>query len=192
MSKLFPISFLLASAFVAGAAASAATPSAVAANAPAGVDRTTQGDWVVQCVNREGVPPCEMLQGAARKDTQEQIMRVSLAYGGAVDRYAIQIRVPLGVRLNEGPIVRIDDKENLNGYAFTRCDAEGCYVERLLTGAEIERFRAAKSAVVAVVSEEGKPLVLPMSFNGFGNAIGSVVQRNTQWAKANPKTIAAQ
>lgn len=143
----------------------------------------THGDWVVQCAARLNVPPCEIAQAARSKTTGQQMMRIAVAYAGSGERYAVQIQVPLGVRLSQAPLVRIDETTDLEGYGFTRCDAEGCYIERLLGSAEIAALRAAKTGILAVMGADGKPLVLPLSFNGFGKALDASALQNTAWAK---------
>ncbi len=143
------------------------------------------GDWVVQCVQAPEVPPCEVAQAATSKSTGEQVMRIAVAYRGSGDRYAVQIRVPLGVRLSQPPILRLDETADLEGYSFTRCDPGGCYIERLLGAPDIARLRSAKTGVLAVLGGDGKPLVLPLSFNGFADALDASARRNTAWANAN-------
>lgn len=155
--------------------------SSPAASEPAKTE--THGDWVAQCVERPNVPPCEIAQAATSKTTGQQMMRIAVAYSGSGERYAVQIQVPLGVRLSQAPRVRLDETTDLEGYGFTRCDAEGCYIERLLGAAEIARLRAAKAGVLAVIGADGKPLVLPLSFNGFGDALDASAVQNTAWAK---------
>jgi invasion protein IalB len=157
---------------------------ALAAAAPASLKADIHGDWTVQCTKAADVPPCEIAQAATSKSTREQIMRIAFAYRGSGERYAVQIRVPLGVRLMQPPLLRLDETTDLEGYGFTRCDAGGCYIERLLGTPEIARLRAAKTGVLAVLGSDGKPMVLPLSFNGFAEALDASAVQNTAWAKA--------
>ncbi|MBB4632918.1 invasion associated locus B family protein [Sphingosinicella soli] len=154
---------------------------AAAAETPRG---GVHGDWTVQCTKAADVPPCEIAQAATSKSTGEQIMRIAFAYRGSGERYAVQIRLPLGVRLSQAPLLRLDENSDLEGYAFTRCDAGGCYIERMLGTPEITRLRAAKAGVLAVLGSDGKPMVLPLSFNGFAEALDASALQNTAWAKA--------
>lgn len=156
----------------------------LAAAAPAVETKAVHGDWIVQCTKAVDVPPCEIAQAATSKSTGEQIMRIAFAYRGSGERYAVQIRLPLGIRLAQAPLLRIDENTDLDGYGFTRCDAGGCYIERLLGTAEITRLRAAKTGVLAVRGSDGKPMVLPLSFNGFAEALDASAIQNTAWAKA--------
>lgn len=158
---------------------------ALAAAAPETPKADIHGDWVVQCTAAADVPPCEIAQAATSKSTGEQIMRVAFAYRGSGERYAVQIRLPLGVRLTQPPLLRIDETSDLEGYGYTRCDAGGCYIERLLGTPEIARLRTAKAGVLAVLGSDGKPMVLPLSFNGFAEALDASAIQNTAWAKAS-------
>lgn len=157
---------------------------ALAAAAPETPKSNVHGDWVVQCTKAADVPPCEIAQAATSKSTGEQIMRIAFAYRGSGERYAVQIRLPLGIRLSQPPLLRLDETTDLEGYGFTRCDAGGCYIERLLGTPEIATLRAAKTGVLAVLGSDGKPMVLPLSFNGFDEALDASALQNTAWAKA--------
>ncbi len=160
----------------------AAAPPVIADTPKGGGNGTIHGDWVLQCARAQDTPPCEIAQAAASRSTGEQIMRVAIAYRGSGDRYAVQIRLPLGISLSQKPLLRIDGDTDLDGYGYTRCDADGCYIERLLGVPEINRLRAAKTGMLAVISGDGSPMLLPLSFNGFQEALDASAIQNTAWA----------
>jgi len=156
----------------------------LAAAAPETPNKGVHGDWTVQCATQVDVPPCEIAQAATSTRTREPVMRIAFAYRGSGERYAVQIRLPLGIRLSQPPLLRLDETTDLEGYGFTRCDTDGCYIERVLGTPEIMRLRAAKTGVLAVLGSDGKPMVLPLSFNGFAEALDASALQNTAWAKA--------
>lgn len=172
-----------------GQAASAKTPAAAPTTAAPPIERF--GDWSLACADRPGIPPCEVVQAVQRKDSAEQVLRFSIAYAGSGDRYAVQFQVPLGILVQGDVLVRLDDKTDLPGYRVTRCEAEGCFVERLVERKALDPFFAATKGLLAVPDRAGKPLVLPLSFNGFSQAMTAMRERNQAWAARQPAAAAA-
>ena len=98
------------------------------------------GDWSVLCVERTDLPPCEAVQGVQRKEGDEQPLRFSFAYAGQGDRYGVQFQVPLCILVQTVPLIRLDDKTDLTDFHITRCEADGCFIDRVMTRAELEPF----------------------------------------------------
>ena len=142
-------------------------------------------DWSVRCVERESLPPCDMVQFVTHNENGEPVMQFSVAHAGHEDHYGIQIMVPLGVRLSPGVAIRIDDGSLLDGFQFTRCEVAGCFIERLATADVLKPFQAGNAGVLAVLDRRGQPMVIPLSFKGFTRALAAMTERNRQWAYAN-------
>ncbi len=160
-------------------------PTAATSPAAAGLsDRYS--DWSVLCADRPDLPPCEAVQGVQRKEGGEAPLRFSFAYAGQGDRYGVQFQVPLGILVQTAPLIRLDDKTDLTDFRITRCEAEGCFIDRVMTRAELEPFFKATKGLIAVADRTGKPLVLPLSTSGFPQAMQVMTQRNEAWAKAHP------
>lgn len=154
------------------------------ANAPDTVGTTDQsGDWTVRCVTRAGLPPCEIVQAVKRNDIDQNVLQFSLSYAGTADRYAVQFMMPLGLFVQGEALVRLDDKTNLTGYVFTRCEQQGCFIDRLVSRADLNPFFSAKKGIVAARQTNGETLVAPISFEGFGGAVKMMVAKNEAWAK---------
>ena len=183
---------LLAAAALASGAPTATPPQATPAtpSAPA-AQPERYGDWSVLCVERAELPPCEVVQGVQRKEGDSQPLRFSFAYAGQGDRYGVQFQVPLGVLVQTAPLIRLDEKTDVPGFNITRCEADGCFIDRVMTRAEIEPFFKAAKGLIAVADRSGKPVVLPLSLNGFAQAMQAMTARNQAWAKARPAQPAA-
>lgn len=148
-----------------------------------GIETRQFGDWTMRCVTREGLPPCEIVQAVRHKENEKAALEFSLAYAGRDTRYAVQLVLPLGVFVQGEALIRLDEKTDLHGYAFTRCEPSGCYIDRLVSRADLDPLFAAAKGVVAVRQSNGQPLIVPLSFNGFADAAKSMADRNTAWAK---------
>ncbi|MCW2406956.1 invasion protein IalB [Sphingobium sp. B1D7B] len=170
----------------------AAAPAQAAAAPTTGAAPTVDrfGDWSVVCAVREGLPPCEVVQAVRRKDDDDKLLRFSFAYAGRDDRYGVQYQVPLGVLVQPEALVRLDDKTDVPGYRITRCEADGCYIDRVVTRADLEPFYKAQKGLIAVADRTGQALVLPLSLNGFADAMKAMVSRNEEWARKHPAPAA--
>ena len=152
------------------------------ANAEAPQQNETHGDWTVRCVERTNLPPCDMIQIASNKDSGDQVMQFSIAHAGKADFFAIQFLVPLGVRIDEGAAIKVDERAPITDYGFTRCAAEGCYIEKAVGHKDLDTFRQGKAGILVMLEKGGEPLAVPISFDGFTDALKVVEERNKNWA----------
>lgn len=166
----------------AGLIAATLTLGSVSANAEPSQKSEVYGDWTVRCIEREGLPPCDMVQFATQRDTGEQVMQFSIAHAGKPNSYGFQIRTPLGVRLIAGAAIRIDDQPALSEFKFSRCEAEGCFIEKVMEPGELKPFRAGGSGMLVIIGRDAEPMALPLSFKGFDEALGVMTARNRKWA----------
>ena len=88
----------------------------------------------------------------------------------------------LGFMLQAGVLIRLDGKTDISTYPVTRCEQEGCFVEKLLKGRDLDSLRNAKQGVIVVMNREGKAVGFPFSLNGFGDAVDSMTRRNKKAA----------
>jgi invasion protein IalB len=187
--------FLAATALASAITPPAATPPApvaIAAPAQSTVAPKSEhyGDWSVLCVERTELPPCEAVQGLQSKEAGSQPLRFSFAYAGQGDRYGVQFQVPLGILVQVQPLIRLDDKTDLSDFRVTRCETEGCFIDRVMTKAELAPFFTATKGLVAVADRAGKPVVLPLSLNGFEQAMQVMTTRNQAWSTKHPAPAA--
>ncbi len=141
-------------------------------------DKDAYGDWAVRCIERKGVLPCDIVQSLNDTKTKQTIMQVSYSYDPTTDQYAAQIRLPLGFLIPSGVLIRVDGKKDITNYPVTRCEAEGCFIEKLAKSAELDPLRKAEKGIVVVMGKDGKPVALPISFKGFDEAVSSMASRN--------------
>jgi invasion protein IalB len=161
-------------------AALAATPAT--ATVEAGAKPVAYNDWMLVCSKREALPPCEIVQRLQSTDNAEIQMQASLAYAGRDDRYAIQFKLPLGLFVQPETLLRLDETKNLPNYRITRCERQGCFIDRLLASNDLEPLLGAQKGVLAVAQTNGTPLAFSISFNGFAPALKAMVERNKSWA----------
>jgi invasion protein IalB len=164
------------------AAPGAAQTAASSPAAPTPTDVHTYGDWVVRCFAAATESPCQMVQAAVKKDTQQTVLMVTIAYAPKTNVYGVQILTPLGVALPKGVTI-VRDSYRSKPLPFRRC-VEGCYVETRLDGAVVEALSQPGTASLAMeAAGTGKPISLPLSLTGFTDALAemkSLAQQKTQ------------
>lgn len=152
---------------------------------PADAVNAIHGDWLLRCVENRAGPPCEIVQAATMNETGEQVMQFAIAHAGDRDAFGILITLPLGIQIQGGVLLRINETTDIADYKITRCEQQGCLIERVVSADDLDLFHKSKKGVVAVLDRTGKPMVVPVSFNGFTKALDEMRRKNMEWAK-NP------
>jgi invasion protein IalB len=130
------------------------------------------GDWTVRCFPVKAPAPCDMIQVAISKEKNQRVSSVSLAYVPSRDSYALQVVVPLGVSFAKGLTLSAGERK-IEGLKFRRCQNDGCYVETGVTRAAIEGLPAGgdRGQMTVALYRDDKQIGLPLSFNGFSQAL---------------------
>lgn len=150
------------------------------------VETTTYKDWVVRCVDRDNLPPCDAVQTAFNTDTNQQVMLTSIAHFGSSGEIGIQIWVPTGLLVSGGVLFEIDqEKRALENLQFTRCEADGCFIEAIVNEDALSPLKKGSQAAIAVLSSSGQPRIVGLSLAGFTKAFNEVKQKNTNWFEEN-------
>ena len=171
---------------MAGLAALLLTSTAQMSVAQEAVETTTYKDWIVRCVERENLPPCDAIQTAFNSETEERIMLTSIAHFGATDEIGVQIWVPTGLLVSGGVLFEIDQETRaLDTLRFTRCEADGCFIEAIVTEDALSPLKKGSQAAIAVLSSTGQPRIVGLSLSGFTKAFQEVKLKNTEWFAAN-------
>lgn len=147
---------------------------------------TTVKDWVVRCVERADLPPCDAVQTAFDRATQQRVMLTSIAHFGNDDEIGIQIWVPTGILVSAGILFEIDQKDRaLETLQFTRCEADGCFIEAIVTEDDLSPLKKGNEAAIAVLTSAGQPRIVGLSLSGFTKAFKEVKEKNRNWFKNN-------
>ena len=151
-----------------------------------GVSTTTYKDWVVRCVDRADLPPCDAVQTAFDTKTEQRVMLTSIAHFGNNDEIGVQIWIPTGLLVSGGVLFEIDQKDQaLEALKFTRCEQDGCFIEAIVNEADLAPLRKGNQAAIAVLASNGQPRVVGLSLAGFTKALSDVKAKNTAWFEKN-------
>ena len=150
------------------------------------METTTFKDWVVRCVERADLPPCDAVQTAFNSNTQERLMLTSIAHFGSNDDIGIQIWVPTGILVSGGVLFEIDQEtQALQELRFTRCEADGCFIEAIVNENDLTALKKGNQAAIAILSSTGQPRVVGLSLSGFTKAFNEVKRKNKSWFDNN-------
>ena len=164
MNNITTISAAMASALLLGGL----TPAAAA------VAPQQQGDWAVRCSGGGADQICDAVQSLIDKNGGQEKLRVAFARQKSTGHFGLQVKTPLGFRLDSGVLLQLDGNknDNIDKLVFNRCLPEGCFAERPLAAAEFTRLQAAEAINVVFLTLKGEPVVLPISVKGLKLALG--------------------
>ncbi|HVW72076.1 MAG TPA: invasion associated locus B family protein [Rhizomicrobium sp.] len=158
-----------------------------AAQAQAGKPEQKQfDDWQVRCFPVQSPSPCDMFQELLNQQRNQRILAMSIAYVPSMDRYALQVTVPLGISIPNGLTIQTDSFTSPT-LKYRRCDREGCYVETGVDKSLIEGIAKSSpdgKAKVNIVVDNGKKYGLTFFLKGFAAAHDDMVSEARAKAKA--------
>jgi invasion protein IalB len=155
---------------------------------------TTVDDWTVRCFPVQSPSPCDMFQEVANPQRNQRILAISIAYVPSMDRYALQVTVPLGVSLPKGLSLQTDSYTSPT-LRYRRCDRDGCYVETGVDKTLVEGIAKsspdAKAKVNITGDSNGKNVGITFFLKGFAAAHDDMVSEARAKAKAVSQANAA-
>lgn len=160
--------------------------SASAAQAPAKPEQKQFDDWQVRCFPVQSPSPCDMFQEVANQQRNQRIMAISIAYVPSMDRYALQVTVPLGVSIPKGLSLQTDTYTS-PVMRYRRCDRDGCYVETGVDKTLIEGIAKSSpdgKAKANITGDSGRAVAIAFFLKGFAAAHDDMVSEAKAKAKA--------
>ncbi len=135
--------------------------------------RTASGDWNTGCSGEAAAKVCDAVQSLVDNASHEERIRVGVAKQKATGAYGVQIKTPLGLRLDSGAVLRFSEVtgDAIVDIKFNRCLADGCYAERPLSAAEYAKVRAAGKMELIVLDLASKPIIVGLSVKGLKAAL---------------------
>jgi len=145
--------------------------------------------WRVRCVTTPSPGPCVMYQEVTTDQRTNQVLvAISIAYVPGMDRYTLQIVVPLGMAIPKGLTIQTDNYTS-PVLRYRRCDRNGCYVEMAADKSIIQGIASSSGdgkGKVNVQVDNGKRYALGFFLKGFAAAHDDMVSE----ARAKAKPVA--
>ncbi len=137
-----------------------------------GTVKAQHGDWQVVCKP----PPagakgevCALVQSVSAEDRQNVGLTIYFQKFSNGSR-VLRVFAPLGVLLPTGIGLKIDNADV--GHApFLRCQSFACYAQVVADDTLIGKFKNGKTAMFVIFQSEEAGIGIPVSLNGFSQAI---------------------
>lgn len=145
----------------------------VVAEAPA--IKATHGAWQISC----GTPPgardekCSAIQSVTAEDRPNVGLTVIFLKTSDGKRQLLRVIAPLGVLLPTGLGLKVDDAD-VGRAPFVRCGNAGCVAEVEPTADLLTKLQGGKTAVFIIFQTPEAGIGIPISLQGFGDALASL------------------
>jgi len=141
--------------------------------------REQYADWTVLCgINTDGdnkTKVCSMQQEQVRQVKNGPSQRVLAVELQPKDKGLEGVLVlPLGLKLDKGATLKIDEGKASDASPFRTCVFAGCIVDIKADDKMAASLGKGKAIAVKTVSDEGKDADFSISLNGFQNAMNRV------------------
>lgn len=160
------------------AAPSVGQPAAQNATLPNGASaiNETYGDWTVECRINNGQRLCVLIQSQGNSQTGQRVFAIELR-SPKDGRTEGTILMPFGMKLENGAVLRLDDKDLGQGLRFSTCLAQGCLLPVSFPTVATDALKTGKALTVAALNLSNNEAVsFNVSLNGFAAAFERIAQ----------------
>lgn len=128
-------------------------------------------DWEVRCEGGEGeVERCVAFQNIVVTQSRQQLLVLAAGYLGPTGEPWIILTVPLGVLLQSGVALKVDEGQRFDA-KFKICTAKGCEAGLPLDDDALWLMKAGLVARIAFLDGiTGRQITVPVSLKGFSAA----------------------
>lgn len=155
-----------------------AAPAAAPSPLPGGASSIQESyeDWRVLCSVANNAKQCTIQQVQLDTKTGQRVLAVELVPNGDGGASGNLI-MPFGLQLDAGVALALDAGASGKPLPFKTCIASGCLVPLTLSANTIAALRVGKQLKLTTrsIDVNAKPLVFPVSLNGFGAALDRAV-----------------
>jgi invasion protein IalB len=147
----------------------AAAPGTLLPNGASAINET-YGDWIVDCRLFEGQKQCMLLQAQGNGQTKQRTFEIQLRTpkDGKIEGTII---MPFGLKLDNGAILSLDDKDLGLGLRFSTCMPQGCLVPVSLPTATVDAMKKGRILTVASLNlNSGEVVAFKIPLEGFAAA----------------------
>lgn len=153
-------------------------PALVTATLPNGATSINEvyGDWTVECRITDGRKACAISQAQGNTQTNQRVFAVELQ-APKDGRTEGAILMPFGLKLDNGAVLQLDEKNLGQNLRFSTCYPQGCLLPVSFPTVATDAMKSAKTLTAAALNlSNGNPVTFNVSMNGFGNALARVTE----------------
>ncbi len=141
----------------------------------------TDSTWFKRCdAPKKGAdnqkPHCEIFQTLSVKETKQKFLEFAVGYNGDPDPVSAQavIILPLGIAVNAGGIMQIDDEEGGEKFIIKTCAPSGCIASFTLKPEFLAKMKSGKNMYISFVDNQNKTRKTQMPLQGFSATLKSL------------------
>jgi invasion protein IalB len=158
---------LAAAAFVAGPAAAQTEP------APS----EKFGDWALGCrAAKDQAERCVLTQNIVFKQSSKRVLNIQITQPAPDRAYIAAVTAPLGILLQAGLVLMIDDKE-LVRFPLQICNVNGCMGQFPVSDDVRGAMADGKSGKVIIRQPDGRAVGIEFSLNGYKAGMDALVAK---------------
>jgi invasion protein IalB len=168
----------VAQAQPAPAAITVGQPAASTATLPNGATAINEsyGDWTVDCRITDGRKACVLAQSQGNSQTNQRVFAIELRTPQD-GRTEGAILMPFGLKLDNGAVLRLDDKDLGQGLRFSTCVPQGCLLPISFPTVATDAMKSGKTLTAAALNlSNGDPILFNISLAGFAAALARITQ----------------
>jgi invasion protein IalB len=143
---------------------------------------TRYGDWFVGCqditVDDKTFKSCEMQQILEETSSGKAFIRISILYPRDSDKPVLRIITPIGVLLQAGLKIKIDDgRENTLPFAICIAKPAACVVELAMSNDMVAAMKRGNGGEFKLTFPRNQVVAAPFSLAGFTKSIGEIAPK---------------
>jgi invasion protein IalB len=154
-----------------------------AAPGPAAAQERTSAtfdDWLLQCEVQAGPPArkvCDIAQVTQMQGRNTPLSRIAVPRPEKGQTVKLAAQVPVNIQLKANIRIQLSDGDPGLTVPFNTCVPAGCFAEFELKDDVVKKFRAATgNGKLTFKTTNGQPVVIPVSFKGFGRALDALAK----------------
>jgi invasion protein IalB len=153
-------------------------PAAAAAQLPNGASAVNEvyGDWTVDCRITDGQKLCVLSQSQGDSRTNQRVFAIELR-APKDGRAEGTILMPFGLKLENGAVLKLDQKDLGQGLRFSTCVPSGCLLPISFPTVATDAMKGGKTLTAAALNLSNNDVVsFNIALNGFGPALDRLGQ----------------
>lgn len=157
---------------------SVSQPAAATARLPNGASAVNEiyGDWTVDCRIADSQKLCVLTQSQGDSRTNQRVFAIELR-APKDGRVEGTILMPFGLKLDNGAVLKLDEKDLGQGLRFSTCVPAGCLLPVSFPTVATDAMKGGKTLTAAALNLSNNDVVsFNIALNGFGPALDRLVQ----------------
>lgn len=130
--------------------------------------------WSKRCSDVNGEERCEIFQQIVVKETGARVAEFALGFpNGKKSTASGVIVVPLGILLEEGATMQVDDNRPFS-FRIRYCLKNGCFAFVDMDKKILKTLKKGKGATITVLNAGGQKISIPVSLIGLTKALKEI------------------